>query len=214
MLTIHTPDEVAGLLGLDLDTVTEMAETARLSGFDLDGEWRITHEALVIDLRRMQASRGRPKPFPLAFSEEETRSAAPSPDTGAPSPHEAHQFEESFQVSIEIENDTSFSGDFHLRLLAEGDNDKWKNFDGKPCDLRDAMVTVQGHVGPGEVVPLFNRTLHGHLGDRLFVTVPQQEGIDVPVEKVYVLHADTGIKLLLTQSGIFKKRNALQFHRL
>ncbi len=214
MLTVYTPNEVAGLLGLDLGTVIEMAEIGRLSSFELDGEWRITHEALIIDLRRMQASRGRPRPFPPAFSGEETRSAMSTPDAGPPSSHEVHDPKESFQVSIEIENDTSFSGDFHLRLLAEGDNDKWKNFEGDPCELRDAMVTIEGHVDPGEVVPLFNRTLHGDVGDRLFVTVPEQDGVDVPTEKVYVLHADTGIKLLLTQSGIFKKRNALQFQRL
>ena len=214
MQTVYTPNEVAGLLSLDLDIVTEMAETGRLSRFEVDGEWRITHETLVVDLRRMQASRGRPKAFPLAPVDEKTLGAVPSPDAGAPPPHEAHQFEESFRVSIEIENDTSFSGDFHLRLLAEGDNDKWKNFEGTPCDLRDAMVTVQGHLSPGKVIPLFNGTLHGQVGDRLFVTVPRQDGIDVPAEKVYVLHADTGIKLLLTRSGIFTKRNALQFRRL
>ncbi|MDK1021529.1 MAG: hypothetical protein QGD90_07820 [Candidatus Hydrogenedentes bacterium] len=214
MLTVYTPNEVAGLLDFDLGIVTEMAETGRLSGFEVDGEWRITHEALVVDLRRMQASRARSKPLPPASLGGEPWSAAPSPDAEAPSPHEAHQLEESFQLNIEIENNTSFSGDFHLRLLAEGDNDKWKNFEGTACDLRDATVTIQGHLSPGEVIPLFNGILHGNVGDRLFVTVPQQDGIDVPIEKVYVLHADTGIKLLLTQSGIFKKRNALQFQRL
>lgn len=213
MLTVYTPNDVADLLGFDLDIVTEMAEAGRLSGFEVDGEWRISHEALEVDLRSIQASRSRPKPYPLAFHGKESRGTYPSPEAEAPSPHEAHQLEESFQVSIEIENDTSFSGNFYLRLLAEGDNDKWKNFEGTPCSLRDAMLTVQGHISPGEVLPLFNGTLHGHVGDRLFVTVPRQDGIDVSVEKVYVLHDDTGIKLLLKRSGIFNRRNALQFQR-
>jgi len=52
------------------------------------------------------------------------------------------------------------------------------------------------------------------MGDRLFITVPEQDGIDAPAEKVYVLHADTDIKLRLTQSGIFSKRNTLHFQRL
>ena len=82
------------------------------------------------------------------------------------------------------------------------------------CNLRDAELIVQGHLVPGEVLSLFNGSLHAHIGDRLFVTVPEQDGIDVPAEKVYVLHADTGIKLLLTQSGIFSKRNALRFQSL
>ena len=214
MQIVYTPREVADLLGLDPDLLGEMIEVGRLSGFRLDNEWRISHDALLADLRRMQVARGTPKRLPLAAIGKELPSLEEPLGDEEVVPEETAHLQETFQVSIEIENDTSYDGNFHLRLLAEGDNDKWKDFDGMECNLRDAELMVQGHLAPGEVLSLFNGTLHAHVGDRLFVTVPQQEGIDVPAEKVYVLDADTGIKLLLTQSGFFSKRYALQFQRL
>ena len=214
MQMLYTPREVAGLLGLDTDLVTEMAEVGRLSGFRLDKEWRISHEALLYDLRRMLAARGAPKRLPLAPIGEELAPLDRLLPAQEIVPEETDDLQETFRVNIQIENATSYAGDFHLRLLAEGNNDKWKNFDGVECNLRDAELIVQGHLVPGEVLSLFNGSLHAHIGDRLFVTVPEQDGIDVPAEKVYVLHADTGIKLLLTQSGIFSKRNALRFQSL
>ncbi len=214
MQTFYTPREIADLLGLDLDHVGEMAKTGQLSGFRLDNEWRISHDALLADLRRMKEARGRPKRLPLAPIDEELPSLDQALIAEEIVPEDTGKIQETFQVSIEIENDTSYTGDFHLRLLAEGDNDTWKNFDGMECNLHDAELMVRGHLAPGEVLSLFHGTLHAHVGDRLFVTVPEQEGIDVPAEKVYVLDADADIKLLLTQSGFFSKRNALQFQRL
>lgn len=214
MQIVYTPAEVAGLLGLDLDLMGRMADTGQLSGFRLNGEWRISHDALLADLLRMKEARGGPKRLPLAPIDEEL------PPLGQPlhdqdaAPEESGIPHETFRISIEIENDTSYTGGFHLRLLAEGDNDTWKNFEGIECNLHDAEVTVQGHLVPGEVRSLFNGTLQAHVGDRLFITVPEQDGIDAPAEKVYVLHSDTDIKLLLTQSGFFSKRKALQFQRL
>ena len=214
MQIVYTPPEVADLLGLDLDVVGRMAETGQLSGFRLDDEWRISHEALLADLRRMKVARGRPKSLPLAALEEELPPLDQAFHDQDIAPEASEEPHETFHVSIEIENATSYAGDFHLRLLAEGNNDTWKNFDGMACNLRDAELIVQGHLVPGEVLSLFNGTLHALVGDRLFVTVPEQDGIDVPAEKVYVLNADTDIKLLLTQSGFFSKRKALQFQRL
>lgn len=214
MQIVYTPPEVADLLGLDLDLVNEMAETGRLSGFRLDDEWRISHVALLADLRRMKEARGRPEPLPLAALEEELPPLDQAFHDQDIAPEASEEPHETFRVSIEIENDTSYTGGFHLRLLAEGDNDTWKNFEGIECNLHDAEVTVQGHLVPGEVRSLFNGTLLARVGDRLFITVPEQDGIDAPAEKVYVLHADTDIKLLLTQRGFFSKRNTLHFQRL
>ena len=214
MQIVYTTSEVADLLGLDPDLVGEMVEVGRLSGFRLDNEWRISRNALLDDLRRMLVARGTPKRLPLAPMGEELPPIDEPLRDDVIVPEETGDLHESFKVSIEIENDTSYAGDFHLRLLAEGDNDTWKDFDGMECNLRDAELMVQGRLAPGEVLSLFDGTLHAHVGDRLFVTVPEQEGIDVPAEKVYVLDADTGIKLLLTQSGFFSKRYALQFQRL
>ena len=214
MQMLYTPREIANLLGLDLDRVGEMAETGQLSGFRLDNEWRISHDALLVDLCRMKEARGGPKHIPLAPIKEELPPLDQPLHDQEIAVEEYEVPHETFRVSIEIENDTSYAGGFHLRLLAEGDNDTWKNFEGIECSLHDAEVTIQGHLVPGEVRSLFNGTLQAHVGDRLFITVPEQDGIDAPAEKVYVLDADADIKLLLTQSGFFSKRNALQFQRL
>ncbi len=213
MQTVYTPPEVADLLGLDLVLVNEMAESGRLSGFRIDDEWRITHDALLADLRRMKKARGRPRPLPLAPIQEELPTLDQTLQDQDIAPEKSQEPNETFRVSIEIENDTPYEGKFHLRLLAEGDNDTWKNFEGIECSLHEAEVTIQAQLMPGQVHSLFNGTLQARVGDRIFVTVPQQEGIDAPAEKVYVLDADTNIKLLLTQSGFFKKHNALQFQR-
>ena len=144
MQMLYTPREVADVLGLDIDLIDEMAEAGQLSAFRVDNEWRISHDALLADLRRMQTARGAPKHLPLAPIVEEL----PPLDQPLPPeefvPEDTHEFQETFQVSIEIENDSSYTGNFHLRLLAEGDNDTWKDFDGMECNLRDAELAVQG----------------------------------------------------------------------
>lgn len=214
MQIVYTPDEVADLLGLDREMVTKMAEMGRLSGLYLDGEWRISDEALRADLRRIEAARSGSKWLPLATLPDDNKPFDTELESNSEASHEVHDDHESFHVSIEIENDTTFSGDFHVRLVAEGDNDTWKNFDGEECELRDAEVTIHKRLAPGESTSLFDGILRAHLGDRLFINVPEQPGVELAAEKVYVLDTDTEIRLRLTRRGLFGKRSTLQFQQL
>lgn len=214
MRIVYTPNEVADLLGLDRETVQEMAGTGRLSGLYLDGEWRISGDALRADLRRIEAARCGSKRLPLATLADDDEPFDMDLVSDSEAPHKVHDDHESFQVRIEIENDTTFSGDFYVRLVAEGDNDTWKNFDGEECELRDAEVTIHKRIAPGESISLFDGTLRAHVGDRLFVTAPEQPGVEVAAEKVYVLDTDTEIRLRLTRKGLFGKRSTLQFQQL
>ena len=211
MQIVYTPDEVADLLGLDRDVLHEMADAGRFSGFYLDRDWRISPWALLADLRRIEAARRGFGRLPLAALAEEDESSvmALALDTGTS--EGVDDDDESFQVSIEIVNATAFSGDFLVRLVAEGDNDTWKNFDGVECELSDAEITIQKRLGPGESISLFDGTLRAHVGDRLFLTAPEQLGVDVATEKVYVLDGDLDIRLTLAERGLFGKRSTLQF---
>jgi len=214
MEIVYTAQEVADLLGLDHETILHMAEMGRLSGLYLDNEWRISGDALRADLRRIEAARRGSKRLPLATLPEETDTFDREfiSDSGVSA--EVHDDHESFQVRIVVENDTAFSGDFHLRLVAEGDNDTWKNFDGEECELRDAEVTIHKRLLPGESILFFDAILRAHIGDRLFVNAPEQPGVEVSAEKVYVLDTDTDIRLTLTRKGLFGKRSTLQFQQL
>lgn len=214
MKIVYTPEEVADLLELDRETVQEMADLGRLSGLYLDGEWRISVDALRGDLRRIEAARKGPKRLPLATLPEDGEAFETNLGSDSHASIEVAGNHKSFQVRIVIENETSFSGDFHVRLVAEGDNDIWKNFDGEECDLRDAEVTIQKRLLPGESVLLFDGILRAHVGDRLFVNAPAQPGVEVAAEKVYVLDTDTEIRLTLTRRGLFGKRSTLQFQQL
>ncbi len=214
MEIVYTAQEVADLLDLDCDTILEMAELGRLSGLYLDSEWRISGDALLADLRRIETARSGSERLPLATLPEDNDLLDREliPDSGASKV--VHDDHESFQVRIVVKNDTAFSGDFHLRLVAEGDNDTWKNFDGEECELRDAEVTIHKRLLPGESILLFDGILRAHIGDRLFVNAPAQPGVEVAAEKVYVLDTDTDIRLTLTRRGLFGKRSTLQFHQL
>ena len=214
MSTIYTLEEVAGLLGLDPGDVGTMAVEGKLSGFTINDTWRIHEPALLADLERMRDARRPVHPLPLAplDSLEET------PDVMRVTPleqaHEKHNLQERFSIRIEIENDSEYSGDFQMSLEAEGDRDLWESFEGTHCDFQDSEIYVTGQLHPGDVISLFKGTLHAKLGDRLFVTVPEQDGIDRLTERVYVLDSDAHLRLTIVEGGMFSKRNSLRFKRL
>lgn len=214
MSRVYTAEDLSGLLGIGPAEVHKMANEGRLSGFMLGEAWRISETALLADLERIRDSRRTARPLPLAPVE----SHEEIPDVSAQTPLEqieaAQNIRERFSVRIEIENDSDYSGDFQLLLEAEGDRDVWESFDGTQCDFHDSEIRVQGRLAPGDILPLFTGILHAKLGDRLFVTVPEQQGIDRLTERVYVLDSDADLRLTIVEGGVFGKRNSLRFKRL
>lgn len=213
MDTLYSPDEVAALLGLEPDAIQAMAESGQLSGFTLDGEWRFARQALRADLLRMRDAIDPPEPLALAplMSQQETLDdPAPRPEPVRASKH-AH---EAFSVNIHLDNDSKFSGEFEMHLLAEGRDDIWKNFKADECAVDDHELMVKSYLAPGQSLPIFSGSLEAKLGDRLFVTIPKQPGIDQPSEKVFVIDDDTDLKLTMTDVGPRNKKTVLRFKKL
>lgn len=214
---IYTCDDVAEKLGLDVDTVRTMAEEGQLSGFYLGEHWRISRQALRADLMRMRDAIDPPEPVQLAplTSEQTTLEESTTRAPLKPSPVSMEPEFEYFNISIQLENESDYAGEFKVLMLAEGKDDVWRDFKADTCAVEDHELTIKSHLAPGATKPFFTGSLQAKLGDRLFVTVPRQPGLEEPAEGVFVLDTDADLKLTLTESGILSsKKNTLKFKRL
>ena len=81
------------------------------------------------------------------------------------------------------------------------------------CEIQDAEIRIKHRLGDGDIGLLFEGTLHASFGDRLFVTVPEQSGIDRPSEEVFILDDHTDVKLTLVRSGLFGRHTRIKFTR-
>ena len=213
MTKVYTADEVAGFLEISPRVVLELADSGRLSGFQVGDEWRTTQAAFVADLRRAQLPIQAARPLPFA-SRDAVAPIVVDPTTPHDPESKAPEFRERFRIQVDVDNDSQFSGDFHLRVTAEGDNDAWEGLESEGCEVRDGEVQMTRGLAEDDIGVFFTGTLEASYGDRIFITVPEQKGIDRAAEQVYVLEDHTEVKITLTRSGLLGRKTGVRFSRL
>lgn len=211
---VLTPEETAAQLGLETYETLQLFESGRLSAFRLGDDWRITPAALRADLERM---RFQIMPAPPVVLGPPSASAFRVPPTLRPAPPrlpERREFSEIFTVRILVENDSDYSGEFALYLATEGSNDRWDIQHAHECERVDSELLVRQHVNFDETITIFVATLHGRLGDRLFLAVPSQPAVTEEFERVFVLQDNLSLRLTLTTRGLFGKRRLVKAKEL
>src|SRR6185436_16813528 len=98
------------------------------------------------------------------------------------------------------------TGDFAIYLSTEGSNDRWTVQHACDCERVDSELLVRDSVKYDETVTFFLATLHGDVGDRLFLSIPEQPGVAESAEHTYVLRADLSLRITLTRRGLFGRR--------
>ena len=214
MEMVFTQGETAARLGLSEDETLRLFESGRLSGFQIEGEWRITPIALRGDLERFDRQIAPPAPIPLG-----PRSATPFrvPPVLRPSPArlpERREYTRAFTVRILVENDSDYIGDFAMYLSTEGSNDRWTVQHARDCERVDSELLVRDSVNFDETVTFFLGEFHGDVGDRLFLSVPEQPGVSEEFERVFVLQDDLSLRITIANRGLLGRRRSVKIKEL
>lgn len=200
---VLTVEETAARLGLEPGEVSRLIEHGYLSAFQVGDEWRISPAALIQDLERLRAQFDPPAPVKLAPPGAQAfRTAVTLPAAKPRDP----EYPDHFRVTIEVENTSDYSGDFVLFLGAENLNDQWDVERAGECDYVDGELLVRDHLPESKTITLYSGVFHGHLGDRVFLTIPEQPGVDEEIDQVFVLQDDLNLKMTLSNRGFFGKR--------
>jgi len=302
MDTIYTPEEIADLLEMDLNQVTDYLDTGLFSGFKVDSYWRITGAALdqsmnvlqgierssqlngvgvesstsgsvSVPLPRVPIAVENPKPDQheavgqlLVFSDVPGELVYLDGNLKGPTTlsvmniaignHEItigeitssvsvvknyqlrvskrdgeitvlshprivargeltedsdeHGVEE-YRLSIDVENETDFAGEFTITVSAEKASLNAELFGLLDGEVHSRGLRINEFVPDHDVASLFNGTIKAHPGDRIFISVPRQEGFNNTTELVAVMQADSYIKLILTNSGLLGRKQAIKF---
>jgi len=211
---VLTPDDVADRLDLEPDQVERLIEGGFLSGFYLGDHWRMLPSALVDDLDRMQAQlRPVASPDLAPFNPDGARSFPLDSEPKRTNPPDTLD-RNGFAVCIELENATDYDGEFILYLGAESHDDDWTAPASGGQRFVDGELLVRRTIAPGDTVTLYESTLYGALGDRLFLSIPEQAAVDVEVDRVFVLDDDLFLRLCLTKRGLLGGRRSVKIrHR-
>lgn len=214
MELVLTPDETAAQLGLEITDTLQMFETGRLSGFRLGAEWRITPHALRGDLERIGTQLAPPAPLPLGPRAESAFRVAPELRFPPPRLPERRDYSEVFAIRIVVENESDYQGEFAMYLTTEGSNDRWDVKHAHQCERVDSEMLIRDTVIEGEQVLLFAASLHGHIGDRLFLSIPSQSAVPDETDEVYVLQSDLALRVVLTNRGVFGRRRGIKIKEI
>ncbi len=209
-----TPGDVARTLGLEPDVVVNLLERGYLSGFRHGDSWLIHKKALIADLERLQRQL-KPAP-PIALAPRADTSFRIPPEMMPPAIRlpEKSVFPERFAIHIEVDNDSDYAGEFALYLGTENMDGPWEVRRAPECIEDDSEILVRGPIQPGTVAQFFDATLMGHLGDRLFLAIPEQRGVDEAFERVFVLEDDLSLRLTVQNRGLLGRKRGVRVKHL
>ena len=211
---VLTPGDVAETLGLEPDLVVTLFEKGYLSGFRHGDSWRIHKKALIADLERLQRQLKPVAPIQLAPRANTSFRIPPELMPPPTRRQEKSAFPERFAIHIEIDNDSDYAGEFALYLGTENMDGPWTIREALECTEDDSEILVRGKIEPGAVSRFFDAELQGHLGDRLFLAIPEQRGLDEAFEKVFVLEEDLALRLIVHNRGLLSRRRAIRVKHL
>ncbi len=211
---VLTPEETAAHLGLDTADTLQLFESGRLSGFRLGNEWRITPPALRGDLERLRMQIAPPAPPALGPRAESAFRIPPALRFTPPRLPERRDYSEVFAVRIVVENDADFEGEFALYLTTEGSSDRWEVKHAHQCERVDSEMLIRDTLARGESIMLFAAALYGHVGDRLFLSVPPQAAVTEEIDRVFVLQADLALRITVTDRGLLGRRRGVKIREI
>jgi hypothetical protein len=214
MELVWTPGEVAEHLGLEPELVVSLFEKGYLSGFRHGDAWRIHKKALIADLERFRRQLKPAAPIQLAPRANSSFRVPPELMPPAPQRPEKSVYPERFAIHIEIDNDSDYSGEFALYIGTEHADSPWDVRHAEECVQDDSEILVRGSIEPDTVSPFFEGTLQGRLGDRLFLAVPEQRGVDEAFERVFVLESDLALRLIVHNRGLFGRKRGVRVKNL
>ncbi len=214
MEMVLTPEETAVQLGIDAEDAVRLFESGRLSGFHLGGEWRITPAALGRDLERFDRQIAPPAPITLGPRSATAFRVPPVLRPAPPRLPERREFTQVFSIRILVENDSDYIGDFAIYLSTEGSNDRWTIQHARECERVDSELLVRDSVVFDETVTFFLGTFQGDLGDRIFLSVPEQPGVAEEADRVFVLQGDLTLRITLTNRGLLGRRRGVKIKEI
>lgn len=210
MDVVLTPEETAAQLGLETADTVQLFESGRLSGFRLGDEWRVTPAALRSDLERIRSQIAPPAPPALGPRSESAFRIPPPLRFAPPRLPERRDYSDVFKVRIIVENNADYEGEFALYLTTEGSNDRWEVEHAHLCERVDSEMLIRDTLVRGEKIMLFTGSLCGHVGDRLFLSVPVQAAVSEETDRAFVLQADLALRVTLINRGILGRRRSVK----
>jgi hypothetical protein len=211
---VLTPGDVAEKLRLDPGLVITLFEKGHLSGFRHGDSWRIHMKALIADLERLHRQLKPAAPIQLGPRSNTSFRIPPELMPAPTRRQEKSAFPECFAIHIEIDNDSDYAGEFALYLGTENMDGPWTIRQALDCTDDDSEILVRGKIEPGAVSRFFDAELQGHLGDRLFLAVPEQRGLDEAFEKVFVLEDHLALRLIIHNRGLLSRKRAIRVKHL
>ncbi len=118
---------------------------------------------------------------------------------------------EEYRLSIDVENETDYTGPFIINVSAEHASSNAEIFGLVDGEIHAQGLRIREFIPDHDAASLFNGTIKAHPGDRIFISVPRQEGFSGTTELVAVMQADSYIKLTLTSSGLLGRKQVVKF---
>jgi hypothetical protein len=75
-------------------------------------------------------------------------------------------------------------------------------------------VLVRDTVKFDETVTFFLATFRGDLGDRLFLSVPEQPAVGEGAERTFVLREDLSLRITIANRGLFGQRRGVKIKEI
>jgi hypothetical protein len=207
---VLTPGEVAERLELEPDLVVSLFEQGYLSGFRHGDSWRITLPALTADLERLRRQLEPEPKAQLAPKADSAFRVPPALFPKIPRLPEKSVYPERFEIAITVENESDYAGQFALYLGTENSEGPWDVRHGGEIIQDEFEILIRGTIAERETTEFFEGTLQGTLGDRLFIAVPEQTGVDEALEKVFVLEDDLTLRVIVSNRGLLGRKRGVR----
>jgi len=211
---VFTPEETAAQLGLETADTIKLFESGRLSAFRLGSDWRITPAALRGDLERIGTQLSPPDLPALGPRADSPFRVPPELRFAPPRLPERRDYSEVFAVRIVAENESDYQGEFAIYITIEGSGDRWEVKHAHQCERVDSEMLVRDTLTEGEQVLMFAGALYGHVGDRVFVSVPSQAAVTEALDHVSVLQGDLALRITLVNRGLLGRRRGLKIREM
>jgi len=115
------------------------------------------------------------------------------------------------RLSIDLVNESGYEGDFDVNLTGEKDASNSILFESVSRNITSNGLKLSLPIESYSNCTLFNELIHVHSGDRLYVTVPKQEGVKSTQENVLVVQGDVQLIITLSAKGFLGSRGTVKF---
>jgi hypothetical protein len=126
-------------------------------------------------------------------------------------PVENQQDFQTVRLSIDLNNESGYEGDFDINLTGEKGQSHSILFESMNKKITSNGLKLSQRIESYSNAPLFNELIHVHPGDRLFVTVPKQESVKSTREEVLVVQGDVQVIITLSAKGFLGARGSVKF---